>query len=306
MKNKPFEANKTELLWQDNLIPHIGKIAFDLLHALPDIWVQGVTSRGVFLRLSSGWVIFLSLERYRGPLTMNIQGEAEILQAFEHGAPVQVRAGFIEFPGSGWRVYFDGAETWQAPPLPETALPLEGCTDRLARTVRELKRLQKDSMFADLLPDLAGGPGSENDPGGLHAMLADMQNALTEGDLEGFMRGASKALGLGAGLTPAGDDLLAGLVLALNRWQHVLAADLDLETFNRELTSLAYDKTTRLSANLVECACRGQADERLILALDGILAGSYEPEQCASALAGWGRTSGVDALAGMALGVNLK
>jgi hypothetical protein len=122
--------------------------------------------------------------------------------------------------------------------------------------------------------------------------------------MEDFVKAADGVLGLGAGLTPSGDDLVAGLMLALNRWRFELAGDMDLEALNQDLTSLAYKKTTRLSANLIECTCQGEADERLILALDGIMAGKYDPAKCASALAGWGNTSGSDALAGMALAIN--
>jgi hypothetical protein len=42
-------------------------------------------------------------------------------------------------------------------------------------------------------------------------------------------------------------------------------------------------------------------DERLILALDGIITGNIEPEFCVNLLAGWGNTSGFDSLIGMAL-----
>lgn len=269
--------------------------------------MQGATSRGVFLRLSSGWLFFLSTERYRGPLTLNLQEGAEILPSLETGMAVEIEAGRIRISGAGRHLYFDQAETWQSPSLPEAALTREECMDQLALTVRELKRLNKHSYFSDILPGLASISGSGMAyPDALPLNWVSLRNALTEGKLEASLRAADNLFGLGGGLTPSGDDFLTGLILALNRWEHVLAAGMDLETLNRELTSLAYKKTTRLSANLVECACQGQADERLLLALDGILAGNYAPAQCALALAGWGNTSGVDALAGMALGVSLR
>jgi hypothetical protein len=54
-----------------------------------------------------------------------------------------------------------------------------------------------------------------------------------------------------------------------------------------------------LSANLIECAAQGQANERLILSLDGMITGVPDAERCAGLLAGWGNTSGLDALVGM-------
>jgi hypothetical protein len=60
-----------------------------------------------------------------------------------------------------------------------------------------------------------------------------------------------------------------------------------------------------LSANLIECAASGKADERLIDALDGIMTGSPGPEECATLLLSWGNSSGGDSLAGMALALSL-
>jgi hypothetical protein len=60
-------------------------------------------------------------------------------------------------------------------------------------------------------------------------------------------------------------------------------------------------KTTTVSANLIDCAARGQADERLIRALDGIETGELSALECAHALGSWGNTSGLDALIGMGL-----
>jgi hypothetical protein len=57
--------------------------------------------------------------------------------------------------------------------------------------------------------------------------------------------------------------------------------------------------TATLSANLIECASLGQADERLTGALDGLLSGAVDPDRIAASLAGWGSSSGAGVLAGM-------
>ncbi|MHB9033822.1 MAG: oxamate carbamoyltransferase subunit AllH family protein, partial [Anaerolineae bacterium] len=99
----------------------------------------------------------------------------------------------------------------------------------------------------------------------------------------------------------SGDDLISGLLLTYNRYQEVLKPPFSLANLNSAILESAYMKTTKLSANLIECASLGQADERLISALDGILAGTTHTARCADLIISWGSSSGCDALVGMAL-----
>jgi hypothetical protein len=88
-----------------------------------------------------------------------------------------------------------------------------------------------------------------------------------------------------------------GLLLMLNRWQ----AEHDWSELNRAVIAAAYQKTTTISANLIECAAAGQADERLIAVVEGIAAGSTAWETCVEHVLGWGSSSGIDALVGMTI-----
>jgi hypothetical protein len=110
-------------------------------------------------------------------------------------------------------------------------------------------------------------------------------------------------LGMGAGLTPSGDDVVTGCLLTLTRWGHALAPGLNIRALAQDVCQGAYRKTTTLSANLIECASVGQANERLILALDGMLSGNID---CQPARVIWqaGGIPGLDALAGMALALS--
>jgi hypothetical protein len=70
------------------------------------------------------------------------------------------------------------------------------------------------------------------------------------------------------------------------------------------MISFSAVKTTTLSANLIEIAAEGEADERLILALDSVFTGDPSPEKTAEMLISYGSSSGMDAFAGLALAVN--
>ncbi|RPI30816.1 MAG: DUF2877 domain-containing protein, partial [Chloroflexota bacterium] len=86
----------------------------------------------------------------------------------------------------------------------------------------------------------------------------------------------------------------------------MLPVSFDIQALNRAAVDLAYSRTTTLSANLIEWAAKAQADERLILALDGALTGAPDPTACIDYLAGYGSSSGRDVLAGLMAGIFSK
>jgi hypothetical protein len=100
-------------------------------------------------------------------------------------------------------------------------------------------------------------------------------------------------------LTPAGDDFLLGICYGL------FMAQSRLPKFQQPAGKMLSDKvsqrSTLISANLVECAAAGEVDERLGAAFQAVL---YSQEPVGPAIDGilsWGSSSGMDATAGMAL-----
>jgi len=92
--------------------------------------------------------------------------------------------------------------------------------------------------------------------------------ALRKRQAEAIAEALQPLLGLGSGLTPSGDDLRQRIAAGLEAVGSQLAPELPVEALSQAILPNAYCKTTLLSANLIECAARGQADERLLLALD--------------------------------------
>jgi len=111
--------------------------------------------------------------------------------------------------------------------------------------------------------------------------------ALAAGDWAGA---AGALAGLGPGLTPAGDDVLAGCCVALHRAGHRFAT-----AFGAQLSSVPAEATTPLSHHLLKWAARGVAGEKHLAWLDALLVG--RPADPAPVLA-CGATSGADWIAG--------
>ena len=98
---------------------------------------------------------------------------------------------------------------------------------------------------------------------------------------------------------------MTGLLLALNRWKDVLWDRDDLDLINQSVVEAAYQKTTTLSANLIELASYGEGDERILKAIDWIMAGTTDESSIIDDLIDWGSSSGVDMLAGFTAAITI-
>jgi hypothetical protein len=125
--------------------------------------------------------------------------------------------------------------------------------------------------------------------------IHQLQQSLYVSDIDLAAEQACSLLGYGRGLTPSGDDLIAGLLLAINRWPHLLPDDRRRSTLNDRLVKHAYTHTTALSANIIAAAGRAEADERLIGALDALFTSRLQPAEAARLLLSYGSSSGIDA-----------
>jgi hypothetical protein len=264
-------------------ITGLGAVARQQITLAHGAAVWGATSRGIFLHLSSGWVIFLSFEPFKGPLTLNLTVSPALFKDLRPGLSVGICANRLHFDPLGVEIDTNQAEIWSAPTrIAPSPVELAGRCERLKNISQEVFAARPNIAPVDRLSVPLGAAG------------ADFFQISTH---------LEKYLGLGEGLTPSGDDLALGFLLALNRWGDLLYPDLEIREINQSLRQAAYRRTNTLSANLLECASLGQADERLLLALDGILTGDPGPADCVAALLSWGHSSGASALAGMSAAI---
>jgi hypothetical protein len=115
------------------------------------------------------------------------------------------------------------------------------------------------------------GPGPTlADHDGLKALAA----SCTAGDLAGAVEQAERLVGLGAGLVPAGDSVLCGLLLALRLLGGAIPGGTRAvwlaDWLSAAVTSYASQRTTPLAASLLHCAARGQAAAEVAAVLHGV------------------------------------
>jgi hypothetical protein len=278
-------------------VTSIGSIAWQVWQRDQTARVMGVTSRGLFLSIDQR-VLFVSFEHWRGPLTINLDRSIDALCALDVGAAAFFTHNRLIFPATEIVLLASPHVVWQ-PPLPIIPpYPIDQQRNTAQQIAKIVATRALDRGFAPLLNPLLDLPLNgqlSSELSAVFTILQSLRHALRDNDLAFILNCITQLLGRGSGLTPSGDDCVLGMLLMLNRWQ----TDEDWRELNRAVIAAAYQKTTTLSANLIECAATGQADERLLKVVDGIAAGSASIDECIEGVLGWGSSSGIDALAGM-------
>jgi hypothetical protein len=171
---------------------------------------------------------------------------------------------------------------------------LDALQERLDQVGAAALRAAPPGSLLDLLTDGVAVPGAAQ-----QTVLRAAREAVPllaagwVGDGRALARGAGWLAGLGGGLTPAGDDFLAGLML--RAW----LAHPEPDAFCRHLLAAAAPRTTALSAAFLRAAARGECSaawQALLLALAG--AGPSQFDQAVCNVLAHGHTSGADMLAG--------
>ena len=218
-----------------------------------------------------------------------------------------------------------GAARWVPPAI--SGFPSHATASRRMSTL--CHGLERDVPEAGLAPlvrhaeDLAHGGqiilGSVSD---LVHIASQRVAKIVEGVRAGRRRqiddGVRGLIGLGPGLTPSGDDLLAGFMIGLittsdlsdrapKEWPPRRGlADLTA-AIARTILIHATTGTTRLSNALLSYAVKGVGSDSVHRLLQALLQSNDAPEPTAAALkmTRTGHTSGWDCLAGILLGIHL-
>jgi uncharacterized protein DUF2877 len=107
-----------------------------------------------------------------------------------------------------------------------------------------------------------------------HEATKTLAACCAAGDLAGAVEQAEHLVGLGAGIVPAGDSVLCGLLLALRLLGGAITGGSRAvwlaDWLSAAVTSYASERTTPLAASLLHCAARGQASAEAAAVLHGV------------------------------------
>lgn len=209
--------------------------------------------------------------------------------------------------GKGWRLALAPAVAWD--PCPDYSR-LAHWPQVVAHNVAWLRRrlpleAPQASLAAQPLASTQGAFGSCPSV----ALVQARAGALTDGVRQGYAQGdlgkiaafAGRLAGLGPGLTPAGDDWLAGWLVGLRAATAMNNGrpPLDLDAVGRTVVGSARLRTSRLSLAFLQAAADGALAEPWHALLDALMdTDQTSLRHAAAEIMRHGATSGSDMLAG--------
>ena len=277
--------------------PVIGYMANQVIQRAPSAVVSGTASRGIYLQPTDGLTIYLSLEEFRGPLTLNLSGKLDDLSLVEPGSSAIFHDLNLIFPDYSLQISLEKAQIWQ-PSHSSRSRNLH--SDMLRKVYDQARRISGKQPFFPLLNMVMGG-----DPSPLPEfpefgnMITPIQEEIQTDHPAQLSKLLIDLLGAGPGLTPVGDDFILGILLSINYLGESIFPGNALKEFNKSIVDAARKKTTKLSFSILTCGTKGSADERLLKVLESLIFGDEIHDQDLIQMLNWGSSSGIAVLAGM-------
>ncbi len=255
--------------------------------------VLAVFARTCDLLLPQGEVVALvPPDVGNGPFNVVVPEPAELWAFLEPGAAATLTSESIS--AGGLTVALGQASIWEPRPDWErwrayrlTILSRLGSVRATCLAVQNGPPSYGKSLLALLNPP--AGPLSPSQQVAREA-LRELE-AGWAGDSVRLREGTGRLAGLGAGLTPSGDDLLVGVML----WAWL--AHPTPAALGREIVAAAAGRTTVLSAAFLRAAARGECSDPWHALLETLATGQ-EITAATRGILAHGATSGADALAG--------
>ena len=236
----------------------------------------------------------------------------ELLRGARPGLEIQVGDDRLLIPACNFSLRLSEASPWE--PRPALAACHWHHESVAVHTLLLARYLNKRPQPGGLMPLLGPLLLGQSEPDMLLAQVALprlllLARASHRRDREGIEEATRGLAGLGPGLTPAGDDALAGFAAVMALLSSYFSGDAAAgNSIAETIATVARPRTTALSAALIAHAARGEVAEHLgsfLLALALPEEASESVLFTAERLLAFGATSGGDTLLGTLLGLRV-
>ncbi len=279
--------------------------------------VLALLRNALYLECDDGRIICIVDGEIDGPLTLRVADLTPLRSALTSHPGVTFKA-------TREALYIEGVPpiVWADTPCWSPQLPSEvGSASERLRASHTLTRLIEDigksEGCAPFIAQLVGAwsvathamPLQDVPPDALLSRFIrsfnKAHNAMLRGDYEETANALVALIGLGPGLTPSGDDLVAGVVAALV-WQARLGCvpgEL-VQRLTEAISAVASSRTNRISARLLWHACEGVLYAPAMDLGAVLLSGNIDDlVSSATRLFSIGNTTGIDLAAGLLMGI---
>jgi len=267
--------------------------------------------------LPRGMVCLVPEAFERGPLNLTLKLPPRVSKMSSLGARTGDK---VKFRGGRWelceryRIGFRHATvSWPKREFTSSMLEDEGIAENLEVVRKTALRFGRKAGLGGLLALL--GPVT-SPPATLRLnifasaalpRLVRLEEAFFSEDESSLIEAVGGLVGLGPGLTPSSDDVLAGLVLVCALYGNKLGiAQRASQLVARATVAEARGKTTLLSEECLMQAALGRGNEPALRLCDALLTGGRESvERETRRVLAIGETSGTDTVLGIVLGTTL-
>lgn len=268
--------------------------------------IQSAFDAAVNLRLSNAdrLITMLISDHYELPQGIRIESKDIRLQSLTVGLLAACRAGVLRFESSLLTIDLRGAPVWKCPVSELNANMQSSSAERSWTAVWQIlnqrQRLNKTEIIADNLFQLnAGSLLSQK----ISRPVLQLISSTEQFDLQASIHAAEKMIGLGPGVTPAGDDFLIGFLAGL--WSTSGKDQRQLSfthAFGNRLMEIA-GQTNLISRTYLYHAVQGQFSSSLSNLAEAIALGSENIPAISEAAMRVGHSSGMDSVTGLLIGL---
>ena len=254
--------------------------------------VAAIFRQSLYARFGRDWICFGDIAIGNGPLNALVPS-----MSFAHWRDRVAMADSIQITdignGGAWHVRTHDAKIWRAPACRPTS------SQRIRSRLEELRRRLPAVVPDEGLACFIWRPASPRSAVAQAAVpcvqaLADWIAVPGRGEPRGLPEALARLIGLGPGLTPSGDDFLAGALATLHR----LGRHEEADALWRLIEPLTPERTHPISISHLRAAARGGLSEALHAILHTLAGdGDWPQLDCWPNL---GHSSSWDALAGVA------
>jgi uncharacterized protein DUF2877 len=276
--------------------------------------VRGVFDGAINILVGDGLISLVPEAGERGPSNLSLRlpvGQERMSSLGMRNGDKVVLAGSSLELGDRYRIVFGEAPIYA--PSRKLGAPLNGKSEigENLEVVRKEALLHGNMAGLGGLLALARQRGAKVKPRGLNVFasaalprIVRLEGALRADDRRALTEAVGEIVGLGPGLTPSSDDMLAALVLLCVLYsRNVGRTKRQLMPIAHAVASLSPGRTTALSEEFLRQATSGRGNERITRLCSAMLTeGKESVELETKRVLGIGETSGTDAVLGVVLG----